>query len=472
MKKTNHLSLLLTGISLFLVSGCNEQARIIAIDDVFDFDKLNDVTYELLDDGSLISHVEGHNIADGDYQISSSLLSITKNYLVTLVPGKYDYLVHYPEYAEKISLTILDKHNQNRLVNGGFEINNYFGWTTKTVFKGESNLLSFANEAVVLNAAISGGEETYGGSGDYVYGLPDGMAKATWEEKMGHLVSSDFVLGGSGYISFQMGGGKNSDLNYISVIDNADGKELGRYGNHLFDAELSGMQNAILHPYFADLSSHIGKSMHLEVFDLGGRDWNFLCLDSFETYHDTTPTNMNLAIDIKPSASQSYTPNQLVNGDFANGLEGWTSSEALGWQKNDGTSQTWRVSSGVLKSDLSGDSARGLIRSSLFRVDGSGVVSLEIGAAQGSRYDKDTFVSIKEKNTNREIIRFANSRHNGIVMVKYYVDLSEYIGSSLYFEIVDNATGSYDTIFIDNIITYYQTRPAFDYGDAVVALNY
>lgn len=472
MKQTNHLLLLIAGISVSLFSGCNEQNRIMAINDAFDFDVFNDVSYEIIDDGSTISHLDGHNIADGDYEISSHLLQIKKHYLVTLAPGEYSYVVHYPEYAEKISLTVLDKNNAYRLINGGFEINDYFGWKTETVFKGEQNLLAFANEAIVINDTINGGEETYNGDGEYVYGIPNEMSKTTWEEKMGRLISSDFVLSGSGHITFKLGGGRNADLNFLSVIDNADNKEIARYGNHLFNKELTGLQNASLSFFDANLSAYIGKSLHIEINDLGGRDWNFLTLDSIETYHADAPVDMITALDIKPTIGQGYVPNQVANGDFSLGLDGWTVSGATGWQKSDGTSQTWRVSNGVLKSDLAGDAARGLIRSSYFRVDGSGVVSLEIGAAQGSRYDKDTFVSIKTKGTNQELIRFANHRHDGIFLVKYYIDLSEYLGATLYFEIIDNATGSYDTIFIDNIITYYQTRPSFDYGDMVVALNY
>lgn len=119
-----------------------------------------------------------------------------------------------------------------------------------------------------------------------------------------------------------------------------------------------------------------------------------------------------------------------------------------------------------MKSNVGGDAARGLIRSSLFRIEGSGVISLELAAAQGARFDKDTFVSIREEKTNREIFRLANTRSNGIFPVKYYIDLSAHLGKNCYFEIVDNATGVYDTIFVANIVTYYPVAPRFDYGQS------
>ena len=58
MKQTNHLLLLIAGISVSLFSGCNEQNRIMAINDAFDFDVFNDVSYEIIDDGSAISHLD------------------------------------------------------------------------------------------------------------------------------------------------------------------------------------------------------------------------------------------------------------------------------------------------------------------------------------------------------------------------------------------------------------------------------
>jgi hypothetical protein len=130
------------------------------------------------------------------------------------------------------------------------------------------------------------------------------------------------------------------------------------------------------------------------------------------------------------------------------------------------------VDGGALKSNLDGDAARGLIRSSLFRVDGSGIISLNIGAAEGARYDKDTYVSIREEGTNRELVRVANSNHNGILMVKYYIDLSKFMGKNCYMEIIDNAKLSYDTIFVSDIVTYYEIAPAYDYGQTGINLYY
>jgi hypothetical protein len=113
-----------------------------------------------------------------------------------------------------------------------------------------------------------------------------------------------------------------------------------------------------------------------------------------------------------------------------------------------------------------------LIRSSLFRVDGSGFISMQLGAGQGSRFDKDTFVSIRHAGTNEELFRFANTRHDGSTMLAYYLDLSDYMNDSCYLEVLDNGSGSWDVLFIDNVITYYPDQPSVTYALMARNLNY
>ena len=246
----------------------------------------------------------------------------------------------------------------------------------------------------------------------------------------------------------------------------ADGvEEVARFGNtsffetdyltdpdHYFGANLAS--------YKADLSAHLGDTLYLEIVDRGGHAWDYLTFDAFETYHAAEPTAGTLAIDIKPAFSAVYVTNQVENGAFSAGLAGWTAS-----------SDAFRVEDGILRSDRGGDAATGVLRSGLFRVDGSGVISLRIGAAQGARFDKDTYVSIRERGTNRELFRLANVRHDGVTLQIYYVDLSAFLGTECYLEIVDNATGSWDTIFVSDIITYYATAPDYDFGLAGSDLN-
>jgi hypothetical protein len=223
--------------------------------------------------------------------------------------------------------------------------------------------------------------------------------------------------------------------------------------------------------YRADLSAFLGEPLVVEFVDMGGRDWDLLTFDSIDTYHVTIPGEGELAIDIAPRFTQPYVPNQLPNADFSAGLTGWTISSAVGWMEQGNAIPVFEVAGGVLSSDASGVVGRGLIRSGLFRIDGSGIVGFDLQNGRGSRFDKDTYVSIREYGTNRELFRFANDKGSTDAFHRYYADLSAHLGKHVYIEIVDNGRNAFDALDVRNIVTYYATRPTYDFSNAAVNLN-
>lgn len=463
--------ILIFSLLLIIVTGCNSGT----IDTkTFHFSKLNDVVFEIDLLENEFSFLEGNNIADGDYLVVGNNLIIKKDYLVNFNHGSYLFKVYRTSGVISIKVNVDAINRKHQIINGGFETGDLFGWSVHTIFKGEDNIQSFLEEGIKHNDTFFTFNAPYNGDGKYVYGLDDrdGINKDRWNERMGIMRSSIFELGGSGFITFKLGGAKNQDLSYISIRNADTDIEVARYSNPKFNSTsyISYPENyfeANLVKYRADLRPYLKQNLYIEICDYGGRDWDLLTFDSFETYHQNEPDDGEVAVDIKPYFGDIYVPNQLRNGNFTNNLEHWTISTASGWTNN-----TFHVSNNILRSNLNGDASRGMIRSSLFRIDGSGVISLELGAAQGARYDKDTYISIRLENTNREIYRFANTRANGIFMVKYYLDLSAYLNENCYIEIVDNAQGSYDTIFVGNIITYYETAPHYNYEEIAKNLNY
>ncbi|OQC10417.1 MAG: hypothetical protein BWX74_00628 [Tenericutes bacterium ADurb.Bin087] len=435
--------------------------------DTFDFDALNDLQYTFDVDAGEISFLSGHNIVASDYDIISQSIYIRKHYLAYLLPGEYELNVHSTTGKSKITFTILDKHNEYRVINHSFETGDLFGWYADTIFKGERNLLAFTDDSVITSGDPY--SEPYTVDGDYLVGPITGESRPTFEEKMGTLRSSTFTLGGSGFITYRLGIGRVADLAHVSIHRAKDNVEIARYSQRNYHIPNSPTKYGAMALYKADLSAYVGEKLYVVVHDCGGHSDECITFDALNTYYETEPPlETSEAINEIPIFPLNYAPNQLPNGDFTQGLDMWQVSPNLGWQDT----SAFHVEDGILKSNVNGDVGRGLIRSSLFTIDGSGYASLKLGAAKGARFDKDTYVSVRLHGSNKEIFRFANEKHDGTNMIEYFIDLSNYIGKKAYFEVVDNATNSWDVIFVSDIKTYYGSVPDLTTANHARNLNY
>ena len=102
--------------------------EITPINNVFDFDTLNDLEFQFDNSMYNISFLSGHNIIASDYEISSNVIKIKKHYLVSLTPGNYELNVHATNGKSKLGFEIQDKNNQYRVINHSFETGDLFGW--------------------------------------------------------------------------------------------------------------------------------------------------------------------------------------------------------------------------------------------------------------------------------------------------------------------------------------------------------
>ena len=132
------------------------------------------------------------------------------------------------------------------------------------------------------------------------------------EENTGTLTSQPFELGGSGIVTYKLGGGKDRSKCYVEFVDTDNGDVLATVYNQKFQAlnknyyymgqpiDLSkdGIFAANMVDYKLDLSSHIGKNIQIRVVDNATNDWGLLFVDDFVTYYESAasvPTNYVLA---------------------------------------------------------------------------------------------------------------------------------------------------------------------------------
>lgn len=303
------------------------------------------------------------------------------------------------------------------------------------------------------------------------------------EQNTGTLTSSAFEIGGSGYITYRLGGGKDVTLCYLSVVDAETGEELARYGNGLFN-------DGTMTLYKADLSEFTGRTVKLVLTDNATDDWGLVVADSFVTYYanaKSVPKDAETAKDLKTidylGKDNIY---QVNNGDFETGdLFGWKktgniggiSDETVWWNEQ----LPFNKDGEYFFSGWAGaESATGTVESEAFTLGGSGFITFKLGGGMNTSL---CYIEIFDKTAGEVIARYGNTefKDNGIApgdlkgsclanMVLYKADLSEYMGHELVIRIVDNAEKDWGLLFADSFITYYETESELA-EDAISAEN-
>ncbi len=180
---------------------------------------------------------------------------------------------------------------------------------------------------------------------------------------------------------------------------------------------------------------------------------------------------------------------RLVNGDFENGLEGWTqvgniggvSSDTHYWLNDPERAEGYEFGmdgNGMFSAYAPGASegATGTLTSSTFKVGGSGYVTFKLGAAKDANY---VYVEVCDFVTGRILARYSNANwadrtegaKSGCTLNAYRVDLSAYMGKTVFFRVVDTAYSDYGLFFVDSFETYYESAPE-GFADAVECDRY
>lgn len=286
-------------------------------------------------------------------------------------------------------------------------------------------------------------DENEGKSGEYFFGKFE-------EIKEGYLTSSAFKVGGSGFITFKLGGGMNEGLTYISIVEASTEKELFRFGNENFEEENADLLVA----YKADLSRVLGKVVKLKIVDNSKDNYGYLCFDDFVTYCEEEPSDaFVLANDIKPVYLSAMSASSFIpNSDFSEGLNNWQTAGEEDCFKME------HIKNGKF-SNKSNSGSVGVLRSTPFTVSGIGLISYRLGMTADAN---STYLSVRKSGTNEEIFRTHSDRwkrEHGESTHLYYLDLSAYLGESVYLELVDNSREEWGAFSFKDLQTVYTSLP-------------
>ncbi|CAI6050503.1 hypothetical protein PAECIP112173_01369 [Paenibacillus sp. JJ-100] len=389
--------------------------------------------------------------------------------LLQLIAPEISFAAEEAEQAlstkKDVNISVTDSVYQ--IENPGFETGDMAGWT---IVKGNAfGANSVSNETTWWAEQIP-----YNQEGEYHLN--------GWrvdEAETGVLRSSTFELSGSGWISFKLGGGENSNKIYVNIVEADTGQVIARYGNSAF-ADMGfpdpdqGMRLANMEQYKADLSEHLGKNLYVEIVDQATADWGVVFADAFFMYHEAEPAEGIPAQDIKPDFERY----QIQNPGFETGnLTGWTivEGEAFGPDSISDETTYWTEQIPYNQEDtyhLNGlkynETATGKLRSSTFELGGTGWITFRMG---GGKHPDQVYVSVIDADTGDLIARYGNTEFNesgfpdpaqGLRlanMEQYKADLSKYIGKDLYVEIVDNGQSDWGVIFADAFHTFHEIVP-------------
>ncbi len=368
-----------------------------------------------------------------------------------------------------------------QIPNGGFENGDLSGWTRYGIWKTseEPNLIAFHPERVVSTAYYgSGSTDLYNREGNYhlgVYAYPYVEAnKNLNQERMGHLRSSNFLLGGSGWISFRLGGGKSTATAYMSIRLADTHTEVVRFGNrHFGKTALSGTSNAeaYMFQYYYDLSEYLADEMYITLTEAASHEWCVLSADSIITYYSTAPTIGEnppsgdlLAVDIKPSINGVSSSTNAISNELTSNITNW-----------ENPNNVFRWDSAARTNAILGNSDLGAARSPAFNINGTNTHLL--WDWEGNiQNDKQLFVSVKEVGTNIEVkrlVRRANlSTKSGGGLDNHWTSLAALnVSKEYYVEFIDNLNEDWGCISVKNV----RLRPSNDEkvvsGDEAVSIT-
>lgn len=290
------------------------------------------------------------------------------------------------------------------------------------------------------------------------------------EGATGTLTSSTFKVGGSGWMTYKLGGAKNKDAVYIEVVRVSDNKAVKLLNYDWSDVEMHGCQ---LVAYKVNLIDYCGFAKGDDVFvrvtDNATGDYGLFFLDSVVTYYTEEPGS-------EYSIISDY---RLYNGGFevtnAGGIANWTvdggdigvitdserywiHSDNLPYNKDGKLLFSWWSWEGNLPSEanpgyeINRETQTGTLTSGEFILKAGQTISFKFAGGHANQHD--IYIEVVDAETNSAIAKFYNTHADRGTLIQYHYTFNTDTDKACYIRVVDNATGDWGCFAVDSFITY------------------
>ena len=398
--------------------------------------------------------------ADGKYTFTYGKYTDTATVVVFNVSVGYTQSTEGTlTYTYTLSLTDTTAY---RVKNGGFE-NDLDDWTKVGRI---GNVSTETNYWVGDQDKAEGFE--FGMDGEKMFSA---YAPDNEERAYGTLTSSEFTVGGSGFITYKLGGAKNPEKVRLEVIDE-NGVVLDAFYNQLWqNGSGANKTGCALTAYKANILTHKGKKVRVRIVDTAAVDYGLFFFDSLETYHATEPTEgFNLATSVLDSVPQIT--EQVANGGFETGnLDGWELSGDIGvvtgdeqyWTHNGGTPESYGRDGSYLfswwtkkedGSEHNRENQKGILVSSLFTLKAGQNVSFKFGGGKiDGNVNTNIYIEFVDFETDTVLAKFYNTSANNGQLIQYSYAFDTTSDKTCYIRVVDDAENGWGCLTVDSFFT-------------------
>ncbi len=385
----------------------------------------------------------------------SGTFTETAQSVVLTVKVEYEATAGNGSITYGYTLNITDTTSY-RITNGNFD-SDLTGWTlSETALGGISTATQYwENEATIPQ---------FNNDGKFFSAYAEGAA----ESAKGTLESSAFTVGGSGWMTYKLGGAKNIEKVYMEAVRESDGKAVKLPNYNWSDYAGSAKRGCSLVAYKVNLIDFcgfaLGDSVKIRITDDAENDYGLFFLDSVVTYYTEEPSEDYYLVS-------KY---KLYNGGFESDESGWTKVGDIGVVSTDSkywhngtpdtagnsydkegeklfTWWTWEYAhDDVPGHEINRENNTGTLESSRFILKQNALISFKFGGGCGNN---EIYIEVV-KADGTVLAKFFNTAPQDGKLIQYHYRFTGMSGDEeCFIRVTDNATSGWGCLALDAVNT-------------------